>query len=1331
MDTTTPTNFDDVPTEPHSTEEPLVTPPQPANPSVLDIPPGELRVIKRTGEAVHYEQHKIYHAIIRAFIAVEGQTAAGGSRVRAVVQKYVDQVTEIFKRRMPTGGTVHIEDIQDQVELALMRDGQQQVARRYVLYREERARVREEEAKTQPEVVKSIFNVTIASGETKPLDIDELRSIATEATQLLDDVDAERLLEVAIESMYEGIPEEGVYDSLVVSARAMVEEEPNYTYVAARLLLDKIRREALPFLRIEPYSKGRQRISHSEMSAIYGLVLSAAIERGVEHEFLAPTMREYDFTKLGEAIQPDRDLQFDYLGLQTLYDRYFLHKDGTRFETPQVFFMRVAMGLALDEDKKVERAIEFYDVLSQFDFMSSTPTLFNSGTLRSQLSSCYLTTVPDDLDGIYSAVHDNAMLSKWAGGLGNDWTNVRALGSYIKGTNGQSQGIVPFLKVANDTAVAVNQCFSPETRVHTADGIKEIQDVTTRDLVLGQRGEYRRVLDTMSYRQDDSMVQIGLQHSSSPLRVTSGHPVLAARATDVRKEPIEQTWIEAGDLRPGDFVAQVVPQEVVPVPHFTDDDARMYGLLLGGGAYSEQHVSWTLETSDTRNRVDVEEFVTAYLSTCGIEYSISTGSDSSITIEWSAHVEMLREASTGQFVTRSDACMPFEVTDFLDENGEKRISRRLNHLPKEQTIAMLRGLVEATSTEDSANATLTDDSDLLVEGVRYQLLRLGIPSRAARSALTGNLTVHLPTTSELSGRLDRRTKRETDWIRSGNHIYTRVLEVAPIEPSTFVHDLKVEGDESYMTTCAVAHNGGKRNGAVCAYLETWHLDIEEFLSLRKNTGDDRRRTHDMDTANWVPDLFMKRVTEEAEWTLFTPSDVPDLHDLYGQEFERRYLEYEAQTETGEITLFKRVKAVDLWKQMLSMLYETGHPWITFKDPCNIRSPQQHVGVVHSSNLCTEITLNTAADEIAVCNLGSVNLVRHIDEDGRLDKRKLKKTVRTAIRMLDNVIDINYYAVQTARSSNLRHRPIGLGLMGFHAALFKSRIPYGSQEAVEFSDKTMEAISYYAIEASCKLARERGTYQSYEGSLWSRGILPIDSLRLMESERGAEYIDVDTSTTLDWDSLRTRVVTHGMRNSNVLAIAPTATIANITGVTQSIQPIYQNLYTSSNLSGEFTVANPYLVRDLKQRGLWDQVMVNDLKYYGGSVKPIDRVPADLKELYATAFEIRPRWIVQAASRRQKWIDQSQSLNLFIDRPSGKNLDVMYRMAWQQGLKTTYYLRSFGATSAEKSTVDRDRSLNAVNVAVSPTPTASTRPETANTQISGQVCSLDDDECEACQ
>ena len=929
------------------------------------IAPGQMRVIKRNGSVVSYDAEKIAIAITKAFLAVEGGAAAASTRIHNEVNELANLVTTTFTRRMPSGGTLHIEEIQDQVELELMRSGEQKVARSYVLYREERKQARKQEVKVEDKEEKG-YKVILEDGQEDVLDMDRVNRMVGEACEGLEGTDPQMIIDEANKNLYDGVSIEDVKTSLVMTARTLVEKEPNYTYVTARILQDNIRTEALTYLGMQSLA------TQQEMESLYPEALRRFIAKGIENDILNKELLEMDIEKLGNAIKSEKDGNFTYLGLQTLYDRYFIHDNELRYELPQVFFMRVAMGLALREEQREEKAIEFYNLLSSFDYMSSTPTLFNAGTKHSQLSSCYLTTVPDDLHGIYGAIQDNAMLSKWAGGLGNDWTPVRGLGSQIKGTNGKSQGVVPFLKVVNDTAVAVNQ-------------------------------------------------------------------------------------------------------------------------------------------------------------------------------------------------------------------------------------------------------------------------------------------------------------------------------------------------------------GGKRKGAVCSYLETWHVDIEEFVELRKNTGDDRRRTHDMNTANWVPDLFLKRVSEDKEWTLFTPSDTPDLHDLYGLEFEKKYEEYEAQTQTGEIDFYKKIDAKELWKKMLSMVFETGHPWITFKDACNLRSPQQHVGVVHSSNLCTEITLNTSQEEIAVCNLGSVNLTHHL-KDGAIDEDKLERTINTAIRMLDNVIDINYYAVKAAETSNMKHRPIGLGIMGFHDALYMIGTPYASQEAVEFADKSMEMVSYYAIKASSDLAAERGSYSSFEGSLWSQGILPLDSIKLLKESRGDDYLEQDESSTMDWDTLRETVKTQGIRNSNVMAIAPTATIANITGVSQSIEPTYQNLYVKSNLSGEFTVTNIPMVEKLKELGLWDAVMINDLKYYDGSLGGISRIPEDIKELYATAFEIEPRWLIDAASRRQKWIDQSQSLNLYINEPNGKKLDIMYRMAWLRGLKTTYYLRSKGATTSEKSTISTGE-LNAVSAEpVAQATSAAPLPS---------ACSITDPDCDACQ
>ena len=929
-------------------------------PSANEILLPTLQVIRRNGAAVQFNLDKISIAITKAFLAVEGNQSAASQRVRDQVSTLSQLVNNALLRRLPAGGSIHIEDIQDQVELALMRNGNHDVARSYVLYREKRnaERAAEKAVSTEPT---HLLNVNI-DGKLIPLDIAGLNTMVAEACfGLGDEVSPALVVKQAVRDLYDGIPFTEVYKALILSARSLIETEPAYNYVTARLQLDLVRAEVLGKYTTE-------RISHTDMDAHYTEYFPRYIKIGIDAELLDQRLAQFDLSKLAAALNKDRDFQFGYLGIQTLYDRYFLHIEERRIELPQIFFMRVAMGLAINEIDREARAIEFYNVLSTFDFMSSTPTLFNAGTLHSQLSSCYLTTVSDDLEGIFQGIKENALLQKYAGGLGNDWTPVRSLGARIKGTNGKSQGVIPFLKVVNDTAVAVNQ-------------------------------------------------------------------------------------------------------------------------------------------------------------------------------------------------------------------------------------------------------------------------------------------------------------------------------------------------------------GGKRKGAVCGYLETWHLDIEEFLDLRKNTGDDRRRTHDMNTAHWIPDLFMRRVTEAGEWTLFSPSDVPDLHDKYGKAFETAYVEYEHRAENGEIKLFKKIPALQMWRKMLSMLFETGHPWITFKDPCNIRSPQQHVGVVHSSNLCTEITLNTSETEIAVCNLGSVNLLQHLTEvNGNLvlDNDKLQATIKVGMRMLDNVVDINFYPVGKARNANTRHRPVGMGIMGFQNCLHAMRIPYASMEAVEFADRAMEVICYNAYYASTVLAEERGAYSSFKGSLWDQGILPLDTLDLLLSERGGN-VEVDRSKTLDWDALRTRIQKVGMRNSNCVAIAPTATISNIVGVSASIEPEYQNLYVKSNLSGEFTIVNEQLVIDLKARGLWDTVMVSDLKYYDGSLQKIDRVPADLKQLYATAFDVDPTWLIEAAARRQKWIDQAQSLNLYFAVPSGKKLNDTYLLAWQRGLKTTYYLRSLGATAAEKSTGSGGE-LNAVSVGLEEAP---------------KICSIDNPECESCQ
>jgi ribonucleoside-diphosphate reductase alpha chain len=920
-----------------------------------------LSVVRRNGTLSAFDPSKISVAISKAFVAVEGTGAEASQRIHTTVESLTAQIVATLLRRHHGGQPISIEDVQDQVELALMRSGEHKVARAYVLYREERAQQRRTQQPVRSHEATLNYTVKLPSGTTEPLDEQKILDTIIEACRGLDGVSASDVMSEVRRNVYDGIQLHELGLAQTMAARALVEKDPSYAFVSARLLLNNLRAEAIGFI-----LPSNAVTTQAQIAVTYAEYFPEYVRRAIDMGFLDNEIANFDIATLAAALRPERDGLFQFLGLQTLYDRYFLQRDGVRFELPQAFFMRVAMGLAAREIDRDARAIEFYELLSSFDFMCSTPTLFNAGTLRPQLSSCFLTTIDDHLDGIFKAIKDNALLAKYSGGLGNDWTPVRGLGAHIAGTNGQSQGIVPFLKVANDTAIAVNQ-------------------------------------------------------------------------------------------------------------------------------------------------------------------------------------------------------------------------------------------------------------------------------------------------------------------------------------------------------------GGKRKGAVCAYLETWHIDVEEFLDLRKNTGDDRRRTHDMNTANWVPDLFLERVEADGPWILFSPDEATDLHDLYGKAFAERYTFYEEQAARGEMKVTKTLRALDLWRKMLTMLFETGHPWITFKDPCNLRSPQQHIGVVHSSNLCTEITLNTNQREVAVCNLGSVNLANHVTADG-LDEGRLERTVKTAMRMLDNVIDINFYTIPEARHSNLRHRPVGLGLMGYQDALYTLRIPFASEGAVKFADSSMELLSFYAISASVDLAAERGRYASFDGSLWSKGILPIDSVALLQQNR-SHTLQLDLSSTLDWAGLRQRVMATGMRNSNTMAIAPTATISNICGVTQSIEPTYQNLYVKSNMSGDFTVVNSALVRDLKAQGLWDEVMISDLKYFDGALGGIERVPDELKQLYATSFEVETTWIIQSAARRQKWIDQAQSLNLYIAEPNGRKLDALYREAWHSGLKTTYYLRSRSATHVEKSTVKRtDDKLNAVS------PNAVSAPK---------QCVIDDPTCEACQ
>jgi ribonucleoside-diphosphate reductase alpha chain len=890
-----------------------------------------IRVIRRNGQIVPWSDHKVEIAVRKTFLSLARDSAPAVGITKSVSDR-VEASNQAF---------VRIEELQDIVQEELMKAGHFKVAEAYILYRAERATARTNgvsdgviAATAQPAAgQETLVVVKQRNGETLLWDGTDLRKRIEFARTGLDlCLTSEEIEQELRRAVYDQILQKDLDSTIILNSKTLIEKDADFAKFAGRIQLTYIYEEVLGWDILKD-GIAKLKDAHQRMFKKY-------IEHGISIKRLNPRLLEFDLVKLAGALDPSSDLEFDFLGVQTLYDRYLIvdkvSKQTKRIETPQFFWMRVAMGLFLDEkDGREGKATGLYDLYKTRRFCSSTPTLFNAGTLHSQLSSCYLYFVDDSIEGIFQrGIAENAYLSKWAGGLGGSWTSVRGTGAYIGGTNGESQGVIPFLKLHNDQLVAVNQ-------------------------------------------------------------------------------------------------------------------------------------------------------------------------------------------------------------------------------------------------------------------------------------------------------------------------------------------------------------GGKRRGSGCAYLESWHNDIFEFLELRKNTGDDRRRTHDMNTANWIPDLFMKRMEERGSWTLFRANEVPDLHETYGRKFEELYVAYEKKAEEGKIYGHK-IEALDLWKKMLSMIFETGHPWITFKDPCNVRSPQDHVGVIHSSNLCTEICLNTSKDETAVCNLGSVILETHLMPDGSLDHRKLRETIRMAVRALDNVIDINFYPTEAAKRSNIRHRPVGLGVMGLANTLYMKGVAFASEEAVEFNDEAMEAIAYYAYEASSDLAAERGTYSSFKGSKWDRGLLPQDTVDLLEKERGLP-IQVPRVSRMDWSSLRVKISTQGMRNSNVLAIAPTATISNITNTSPCIEPTYKNLFVKSNLSGEFIVLNPFLVKDLKTRGLWDQEMMDSLKYFDGELKDIDRVPEDLKKKYLTAFDIDHKWVVDAAARRQKWIDQSQSVNLWIKTPDLKTLSHMYRHAWRVGLKTTYYLRGLGASNIEKSTV----------------------------------------------
>jgi ribonucleoside-diphosphate reductase alpha chain len=1305
--------------------------------------PQNLKVHRKDGTLVRFNPMKIATSIEESFRRaghIEGQTPASViDSVNDLTQKIVDRAVALHK----TGEHLHVATMQDEVEHLLMKEGYYLVAKDYILSRASIELPTPEEKPT--EGGKREFTVISTDDTTKVIKESFLRNRIKTACRNLKEVSVDDRLETLMLNFYEGIKEQEVDQAGIMAARMKIEVDPAYSKVAARLLCDMLYRESMD-----------TSASDTSLENSHRNYFKKYINFGISVHRLSPDLLQFDLDKLGKAMDLKRDDLFSYLGIQTLYDRYFIHHEERRLETPQIFWMRVAMGLALCEgDQKNERAIEFYNLLSQFLFTSATPTLFNSGTMHSQLSSCYLSTVMDDLSHIFKVVADDAQLSKWAGGIGNDWTNVRATGSVIKGTNGKSQGIIPFLKVANDTAVAVNQCFAPDTLIYTSKGIVPISEVKVGNLVLGTSGKYREVTETFAYNQHDAMVAVTPKHSLYPIVVTAGHPFFAIRDVPeeqaisrtlggLKKGKLKAEWIEAGQLQKGDYIAQVIPQEVVAVPEFTEEDARLYGILLGDGHMSKNGAQWGVSGKSS----EYLEFVRSYLKARGIPTWETERNEHYMQINWAVGRGAVRDATSGRIVGSGALTLPFEHSDLYDDQGRKHIAPRLSHLPRSQTLAMIQGLIETDGNiSHEKEVTFCNTSQPLVEGLRYQLLRMGIPTAGKIRKRKNNhkgkrcdgseihfkgeticYDIRIPATAEIAERVGFKTVTKKNWFIHNQYLFTRIKKQEQIPTVPFVYDLKVDIDESYMTTAGLAHNGGKRKGAMCAYLETWHLDIEDFLELRKNTGDDRRRTHDMNTANWIPDLFMKRVSENGHWTLFSPSDTPDLHDLYGSAFEKRYMEYEKMAETGKLKLHKKMEAVEIWRKMLSMLFETGHPWITFKDPSNIRSPQDHVGVVHSSNLCTEILLNTSKEETAVCNLGSINMELHCTPDG-IDEKKLAYTIKTAMRMLDNVIDINFYPITEAESSNAKHRPVGLGMMGFQDALYIQDISYASHEAVEFADKSMEMISYYAILASTELAKERGTYSTYKGSKWDRGLLPIDTLDLLAQERGG-YLEVDRQTRMDWNVVRSAIKKHGMRNSNTMAIAPTATISNITGITQSIEPMYKHLFVKSNLSGEFTVPNLYLAEKLKKLGLWDQEMLDDLKYFDGSIAEIERIPEDVKRVYLTAFEIDPEWIIECASRRQKWIDMGQSLNLYIAEPSGKRLHQMYMLSWVRGLKTNYYLRSVAATQIEKSTTDINKRGLQPRWMKSKSASSNIKIDREE-PVAPKACRIGDETCESCQ
>lgn len=1177
----------------------------------------------------------------------------------------------------------------------------------------------------------SEFFVKKRNGRLEKLNLDKINKCVVRACQGILDVSASEVILDAQVQLFNKITTNEIDKALIMSARSKIEKDPGYSIVAARLLLNTIYKEVFGE-GVDSDVFGMQ-YHKSFVTNLKELQKAGRIDKRM--------LTDFDLNKIAKSLVPKRDDIWKYLGIQTVYDRYLLHINGRRMETPQGFWMRVAMGLAINEENKDDKAIEFYNLLSENLFINGTPTLFNSGTNHPQLSSCYLSTVDDSIDGIFGTIHNQAKLSKFAGGLGVDWTPIRGSSSFIAGTNGKSQGLVPWLKIFNDTLVAVNQCFDPETYVFTGKEIKQIKNVQKGDFILSGNGEQCEVEDVMFYEQNDDMVEIDIKHSIDTVKVTTGHPFLAIQNIPVGinnqrtynkfgKGIISTEWVEASLLKTGDYVAFPIPKDTIAVNNFSDDDAYLYGLMLGDGHISSNKSECGVSFNINTNQKSIL-WIKKYLDSKNIHYWIDTR-DEYCQVRWSLNGNL-----------------PFDYEDLYNNERNKRISGKFMHLPRPQSLMIIKGLLDSDGNISRGKEIIfSNTSRLLIEGLRYQILRLGAPSAGNKrtreydheitrgdgsiSLIKGTTVSYdliIPAIKEIARLIGSKALTRKNWLVINNYIFSRVESVRKIDKLPIVVDLKVKRDETYTTSSGLAHNGGKRKGAGCAYLETWHTDIEDFLELRKNTGDDRRRCHDMHTANWIPDLFMRRAKEDGDWYLFSPSDCPDLHDLFGKAFDKAYISYCKKAENGDIP-FKKVSAKSLWKKMLVSLFETGHPWITFKDPSNIRYSNQHVGTVRSSNLCTEILLHSKPTmydslgdvseigETAVCNLGSINLAAHV-ENGKINYEKLATSISIAMRMLDNVIDINFYPTKESKKSNISHRPVGLGIMGFHDTIHMLGIDYDSDMAAEESGKIQEFISYHAILNSSILAKERGKYSTYDGSLWNLGKLPQDTHEDVMNYRGS---DDKIKETLDWSIVRKHISEYGMRNSNTLAIAPTATISYIAGCSQSIEPDFSVLFVYSTLSGEFTMISDFFVNDMKKSGLWGKDLTDAVKAVDGDIEMLN-LPENIKKRYKTAFRISPLSLIKCAAARQVWIDQGQSLNIYADTDSLKILNDIYMYGWEKGLKTTYYLRAKSASKIEKST-----SSNVSNGYLSGDKT-----ESQTTEV--KACSLEakqrGDICEACQ